>query len=57
MLPQRKLSTAGKVTVEARVSKSGQAAPQRGDLLGVTEPLDPAAGKAVRIIIERVIGS
>jgi cytochrome c-type biogenesis protein CcmH len=57
MLPQRKLSTAGKVTVEARVSKSGQAAPQSGDLLGVTEPLDPAAGKAVRIIIERVIGS
>jgi cytochrome c-type biogenesis protein CcmH/NrfG len=56
MLPERKLSTARKVTVEARVSKSGQATPQTGDLLGMTNPLDPTAGKPVRIIIERVIG-
>jgi cytochrome c-type biogenesis protein CcmH len=56
MFPERKLSTAGKVTVEARVSKSGQATPQTGDLLGVTNPLDAAAGKPVRIVIERVIG-
>jgi cytochrome c-type biogenesis protein CcmH/NrfG len=57
MIPSRKLSTAGTVTIEARVSKSGQAMPQSGDLLGVTAPLDPAAGKPVRIVIERVIGS
>jgi hypothetical protein len=57
MMPERKLSTAGKVTVEARVSKSGQAMPQSGDLIGVTKSLDPAADKPVRIIIERVIGS
>ncbi len=57
MMPDRKLSTAGLVTIEARVSKSGQAMPQSGDLLGVTTPLDPAAGKPVRIVIERVIGS
>jgi cytochrome c-type biogenesis protein CcmH len=56
MFPERKLSTAGKVTVEARVSKSGQAMPQTGDLLGVTNPLDAAAAKPVRIVIERVIG-
>jgi cytochrome c-type biogenesis protein CcmH len=56
MSPERKLSTAGKVTVEARISKSGQAMPQSGDLLGVTNQLDPAAGKPVRIVIERVIG-
>jgi cytochrome c-type biogenesis protein CcmH len=56
MFPERKLSTAGKVTVEARVSKSGQATPQTGDLLGVTNPLDAAAAKPVRIVIERVIG-
>ena len=56
MFPERKLSTAGKVTVEARVSKSGQATPQTGDLLGVTTPLDAAAAKPVRIVIERVIG-
>ncbi|MGO9804209.1 MAG: tetratricopeptide repeat protein [Steroidobacteraceae bacterium] len=57
MMPDRKLSTAGLVTIEARVSKSGQAMPQSGDLLGVTAPVDPAAGKPVRIVIERVIGS
>ncbi len=57
MMPGRKLSTAGLVTIEARVSKSGQAMPQGGDLLGVTAPLDPAAGKPVRIVIERVLGS
>jgi cytochrome c-type biogenesis protein CcmH/NrfG len=56
MMPERTLSTAGEITVEARVSKCGQAAPQSGDLLGVTDPMDPASGKAVRIIIERVIG-
>lgn len=57
MMPDRKLSTAGLVTIEARVSKSGQPMPQSGDLLGVTTPLNPAAGKPVRIVIERVIGS
>lgn len=57
MMPDRKLSSAGLVTIEARVSKSGQAMPQSGDLLGVTTPLDPAAGKPVRVVIERVIGS
>ena len=57
MIPNRKLSTAGLVTIEARVSKSGQAMPQSGDLLGVTSPLDPTAGKPVRILIERVVGS
>ncbi len=57
MMPDRKLSTAGLVTIEARVSKSGQAMPQSGDLLGVTTALDPTAGKPVRIIIERMVGS
>jgi len=57
MMPERKLSTAGLVTIEARVSKSGQAMPQSGDLLGATAPLDPAARKPVRIVIERVVGS
>jgi hypothetical protein len=56
MLPQRNLSTAGPVTIEARTSKSGQAMPERGDFQGVTTQLDPAAGKPVRIVIERVIG-
>jgi cytochrome c-type biogenesis protein CcmH len=56
MMPQRKLSTAGPVTIEARTSKSGQAMPERGDFQGVTTALDPSAGKPIRIVIERVIG-
>jgi len=56
MMPQRKLSTAGPVTIEARTSKSGQAMPERGDFQGVTTQLDPTAGKPIRIVIERVIG-
>jgi cytochrome c-type biogenesis protein CcmH len=56
MLPMRKLSTAGPVTIEARTSRSGQAMPEPGDFQGVTAQLDPAAGKPVRIVIQRVIG-
>jgi cytochrome c-type biogenesis protein CcmH/NrfG len=55
MLPTRKLSTAGKVTIEARVSKSGLANRQAGDLLGETPPLDPATAGVVQINIARVI--
>jgi hypothetical protein len=56
MLPDRKLSTAGLVTIEARTSKTGQAMPAPGDFQGVTGPLDPQAGKPVHVLIQRVIG-
>jgi cytochrome c-type biogenesis protein CcmH/NrfG len=56
MLPERKLSTAGAVTVEARTSKTGQAMPAPGDFQGVTAQFDPAAGKPIRVVIQRVIG-
>jgi len=56
MLPDRKLSTAGLVTIEARTSKSGQAMPAPGDFQGATAPLDPHAGKPVHVVIQRVIG-
>jgi len=56
MLPDRKLSTSGPVTIEARTSRSGQALPAPGDFQGATAPLDPAAGKPVRVVIQRVIG-
>ena len=56
MLPSRKLSTAGAVTIEARTSRTGQAMPAAGDFQGVTGPIDPAAGKTVRVVIQRVIG-
>jgi hypothetical protein len=56
MLPDRKLSTAGLVTIEARTSKTGQAMPAPGDFQGVTAQLDPHAGKPVHVVIQRVIG-
>ncbi|MDE2219256.1 MAG: hypothetical protein KGJ52_02655 [Gammaproteobacteria bacterium] len=56
MIPMRKLSTAGPVTIEARTSRTGQAMPAPGDFQGVSAQLDPAAGKPVRIVIQKVIG-
>lgn len=56
MLPTRKLSTAGKVTIEARTSRTGQAMPAPGDFQGVSAQLDPGSGSRVRIVIEKVIG-
>jgi len=56
MLPSRRLSTAGTVTIEARTSRTGQAMPAAGDFQGVIGPIDPAAGKPVRVVIQRVIG-
>ncbi|HET9977809.1 MAG TPA: c-type cytochrome biogenesis protein CcmI [Burkholderiaceae bacterium] len=54
MAPQAKLSTHdGEVVVVARISKSGQAAPQAGDLAGESAPVKPGA-KGVRLVIERV---
>jgi cytochrome c-type biogenesis protein CcmH len=56
MLPGRNLSSAGKVIVEARISISGQAASQPGDLLGSTAPLQPAGSKPLHIVIDKVAG-
>ena len=56
MLPSRTLSTAGVVTIEARTSRTGQAMPASGDFQGVTAQFDPAAGKPVRVVIQKVIG-
>jgi cytochrome c-type biogenesis protein CcmH len=39
MNPSAKLSSMGEVTVQVRVSKSGQAAPQSGDVTGSMSPV------------------
>lgn len=49
-----KLSTAPAVIVEARVSKSGNALPQSGDLRGTSEPVKPGA-RGVKITIDEVL--
>lgn len=54
MAPDRKLSTAEAVQIEARVSRSGNAAPQPGDLVGTSEIVAPGA-RGVKIVIDKVL--
>lgn len=53
MAPNLRLSGFPSVVVGARLSRSGQAMPQTGDLLGQSEPVAPGAS-GLRIVIDRV---
>ena len=57
MLPGRNLSKAGRVTIEARISQSGQPMPAAGDLQGSSGVFDPAGHQPqpLKILIDRVI--
>src|SRR5258706_162377 len=54
MSPQWSLSRASDVRIEARVSKSGNAAPQPGDVVGTSAVVKPGASD-VRIVIDKVL--
>ena len=54
MAPGMKLSTASAVRIEARVSKSGNALPQPGDLVGASGVVKPGA-RDVKIVIDRIL--
>lgn len=54
MSPAATISKAKTIVVEARVSKSGNASPQPGDLAGTSAPVAPGASN-VRVTIDRVI--
>jgi len=54
MSPQWSLSRAGEVRIEARVSRSGNAAPQPGDVFGTSAVVKPGA-KDVRIVLDKVM--
>lgn len=56
MMPALKLSQAGQVVVGARISKSGNAAAQSGDLEVFSEPLTVATQRGpVKLVIDRVV--
>jgi len=55
MLPAHNLSGAGPVTIEARVSQSGQALAATGDLQGSSAVIDPRDHRPVKITIDRVV--
>lgn len=54
MSPESTLSKAGRVTISARVSKSGNAMPQKGDLVGQSEPVEVGA-KNIAIEIKEMV--
>jgi cytochrome c-type biogenesis protein CcmH len=51
-MPSRKLSGAGTVVIVARLSKSGQAMPQSGDLEGTSQPVNSGVD-GITIVIDR----
>jgi len=55
MFPGRKLSSAGRVTIEARISQRGQPMPAAGDLQGSSGVIDPADHQPLKIVIDRII--
>ena len=55
MMPGRNLTNAGRVTIEARISSSGQAMPASGDLQGTSGIVRPAAHQPLNILIDRVL--
>jgi cytochrome c-type biogenesis protein CcmH len=55
MMPGRNLSSAARVTVEARLSRTGQALPMSGDLAGSSAVIDPKATQPLAIVIDRVV--
>jgi cytochrome c-type biogenesis protein CcmH len=56
MVPGRNLSSAQSVQIEARISKSGAALPQAGDLVGSVTSVNPRGARPVKISIDREIG-
>lgn len=56
MMPALKLSQASEVVVGARISKSGNATPQSGDLETVSAPIALATQRApVKLVIDRIV--
>ncbi len=54
MTPEMRLSSFPQVMVGARISASGQATPQSGDLEGEKGPLNPAETASLQLVIDRV---
>ncbi len=55
MMPGRNLSSAGRVTVEARISRKGQPLPAAGDLQGSSGVIDPADRRPLKILIDHIV--
>jgi cytochrome c-type biogenesis protein CcmH len=56
MVPGRNLSNADSVQIEARISRTGDALQQSGDLVGSVTSVNPRGGHPVKISIDKEIG-
>lgn len=56
MIPSRKLSQFDRVIIEARISRSGQAAPVAGDFYVTSAVLKPSERKKLALVIDREVG-
>jgi cytochrome c-type biogenesis protein CcmH len=54
MTPATPLSSAAAVRIEARISRSGNATPQPGDLVGTSDVVRPGA-RNVKIVVDKVL--
>jgi cytochrome c-type biogenesis protein CcmH len=54
MMPQMRMSNFDQIVVGARVSKSGNAVPQSGDLEGEVSPIVPGQTETVEVLIDTV---
>jgi len=54
MTPATKISGAAAVRIEARISRSGNATPQPGDLVGASGIVKPGA-RDVKIVVDRAL--
>jgi cytochrome c-type biogenesis protein CcmH len=54
MTPELKISTAQAVRIEARISKSGDALPRSGDLIGASGVVQPGA-RDVKVVVDKVV--
>jgi cytochrome c-type biogenesis protein CcmH len=54
MAPGATISSHEKILVAARVSRSGNAIPQKGDIEGTSEPVAPGA-RGIKVVLSRVV--
>ena len=55
MLPNNKLSGYESVIVLARISKTGNAKSEKGDLIGVSNPISTSSKETIKIIINSIV--
>ena len=56
MMQGMTLSTAGRIVIGARISKSGQPKAEAGDLQGLSEALAPEDNGSYRIVVDGIVG-